>query len=117
MSFIAAALLLWWPALEPKRRRVPGELWKVPYVLGARFASMFLGMSLIVIRVPVYTGAYPAGQRAHGLSAVADQQAAGGIMISVDIAIMVLALCFFFLRAGGDAEREDRREAALLTSR
>jgi cytochrome c oxidase assembly factor CtaG len=117
MSFIAAAMLLWWPALEPKRRRVPGELWKVPYILGARFASMFLGMSLIVIRVPIYTGAYPAGQRAHGLTAVADQQAAGGIMISVDIAIMVIALCFFFLRAGADAEREDRRQAALLTSR
>jgi putative copper resistance protein D len=117
MSFVAAAVLLWWPALEPKRRRVPGELWKVPYVLGARFASMFLGMSLIVIRVPIYTGAYPAGDRGHGLRAIADQQLAGGLMICVDIVIMALALCFFFARAGSDAERRDRRETGLLTSR
>jgi cytochrome c oxidase assembly factor CtaG len=117
MSFVAAAVLLWWPALEPKRRRVPGALWKVPYILGARFASMFIGMSLVVIRVPVYTDAYPAHHRAHGIAAVADQQAAGGIMISVDIVVMVLALAFFFLRAGADAEREDDRQAALLTSR
>jgi putative membrane protein len=115
MSFIGAAVLLWWPALEPKRRRVPGELWKIPYVLGARFASMFLGMSLIMIRVPVYTGAYHAGHRGHGLTPVADQQLAGGLMICVDIVIMVLALCFFFARAASDAERDDRREASLLT--
>jgi cytochrome c oxidase assembly factor CtaG len=117
MSFIGATVLLWWPVLEPKRRRVPGALWKIPYVLGARFATMFLGMSLIVVRVPVYTGAYGFGNRGHGLTAVADQQAAGGIMICVDILTMVVALCFFFARAASDADREERREAALLTSR
>ncbi|MFL5514942.1 MAG: cytochrome c oxidase assembly protein [Gemmatimonadales bacterium] len=119
MSLIAAATVVWWPALEPKRRRVPGDLWKVPYVLGARFATMFLGMSLVVVRVPVYTGVYGTGER-HGLTALADQQAAAGIMISVDILVMVAALCFFFARASGDAMRADdaeraAREAALLT--
>jgi putative membrane protein len=119
MSLIGAAIVMWWPALEPKRRRVPGELWKVPYVVGARFLTMFLGMSLVVVRVPVYTGVYGSGYRGHGLQAVADQQLAAGIMISVDIAVMALALCFFFARAGSDAERSDRAasEAALLTSR
>jgi cytochrome c oxidase assembly factor CtaG len=109
MSFVAAAVLVWWPALEPKRRRVPGELWKVPYVLGTRFASMFLGMSLVVIRVPVYTGAYGAGDRGHGLTALADQQLAGGMMVSLDIVIMVAALCFFFARAASDSERQQAR--------
>jgi cytochrome c oxidase assembly factor CtaG len=109
MSFVAAAVLVWWPALEPKRRRVPGELWKVPYVLGVRFASMFLGMSLVVVRVPVYTGAYGAGDRGHGLTALADQQLAGGLMICVDILIMVGALCFFFARAASDSERPPSR--------
>jgi cytochrome c oxidase assembly factor CtaG len=105
MSFVAAAVLVWWPALEPKRRRIPGELWKIPYVLGTRFASMFLGMSLVMIRVPVYTGAYGAGDRGHGLTALADQQLAGGLMVSLDIVIMVAALCFFFARAASDSER------------
>jgi putative copper resistance protein D len=120
MSLIAGAAVMWWPALEPKRRRVPGELWKVPYVLGARFATMFLGMSLVVVRVPVYASVYGTGER-HGLTALADQQAAAGIMISVDIVVMVVALCFFFARAASDAARADEREAraardaALLT--
>jgi putative membrane protein len=120
MSLIFAAVVMWWPALEPKRRRVPGELWKVPYVLGARFATMFLGMSLVVVRVPVYAAVYGRGDR-DGLSWLADQQAAAGIMITVDIIVMVGALCFFFARAASDAERQDEREraareAALLTS-
>ena len=29
MSFVAIGVLVWWSALEPKRRRLRGELWKV----------------------------------------------------------------------------------------
>src|SRR4051812_2067915 len=117
LSLIAAATVFWWPALEPKRRRVPGDLWKVPYVLGARFLTMFLGMSLVVVRVPVYAAVYGRGER-HGMTALADQQLAAGIMISVDIVVMVAALCFFFARAASDSEAQDRAtDAALLTSR
>jgi cytochrome c oxidase assembly factor CtaG len=112
LSFITAAVLVWWPALEPKRRRVPGDLWKVPYVLGTRFLSMFLGMSLVVVRVPVYASVYGAGDRGHGLTAIADQQLAAGIMISVDIVVMVAALCFFFLRAAADGERADAGDSS-----
>jgi putative membrane protein len=106
MSFVAIGVLVWWSALEPKRRRLRGELWKVPYMIGARFAGMFLGMSFVLIRVPVYTGVYGSGDRGHGLSALADQQLAGGLMVTVDILIMVYALCFFFFRAAQDADRD-----------
>jgi putative membrane protein len=112
-SFVAIGVLVWWSALEPKRRRVPGELWKVPYLVGARMAGMFLGMSFVLIRVPIYTGVYGAGDRGHGLSAVADQQVAGAMMVIVDVLIMAFALCFFFFRSASDADREERREVAL----
>ena len=116
MSFVAIGVLVWWSAVEPKRRRLRGELWKVPYMIGARMAGMLLGMSFVLIRVPIYTGVYAAGDRGHGFSALADQQTAGAMMVSVDIAIMVFALCFFFYRAAQDADREERREReALLT--
>src|SRR5262245_9958470 len=116
MSFVAIGVLVWWSALEPKRRRLRGELWKVPYLIGARMAGMLLGMSFVLIRVPIYTGVYGTGDRGHGFTALADQQTAGAMMVSVDIAIMVFALCFFFYRAAQDAEREERREReALLT--
>jgi cytochrome c oxidase assembly factor CtaG len=112
-SFIAIGVLVWWSALEPKRRRVPGELWKVPYLIGARMAGMFLGMSFVLIRVPIYTGVYGAGDRGHGLTAVADQQLAGAMMVIVDVLIMAFALCFFFFRSASDSDREERREVAL----
>jgi putative membrane protein len=116
MSFVAIGVLVWWSALEPKRRRLRGELWKVPYMIGARMAGMLLGMSFVLIRVPIYTGVYAEGDRGHGFTALGDQQTAGAMMVSVDIAIMVFALCFFFYRAAQDADREERREReALLT--
>jgi putative membrane protein len=118
MSFVAIGVLVWWSALEPKRRRLRGELWKVPYIIGARMAGMFLGMSFVLIRVPIYTGVYAAGDRGHGLTALGDQQLAGAMMVCVDLLIMVFALCFFFYRASQDADAEDRRQReALLTPR
>jgi cytochrome c oxidase assembly factor CtaG len=117
MCFVTAGVLVWWSALDPKRRRLRGELWKVPYLIGARMAGMFLGMSFVLIRVPVYTGVYGAGDRGHGLSALGDQQLAGAMMVTVDILIMVFALCFFFYRAAQeDAEREERQRALLTSS-
>jgi putative copper resistance protein D len=112
MCLIFAAVVVWWPALEPKKRRIPGELWKVPYVLGARFATMFLGMSLVVVRVPVYASVYGGRADREGVPWLTDQQAAAGIMITVDIIVMVAALCFFFARAASDAAREEEREQA-----
>lgn len=104
MSFVGIGVLVWWSALEPKRRRVPGELWKIPYLLGARMLGMFLGMGFVLIRVPIYTGVYGSGDR-RGLDALADQQIAGAMMVIVDLLIMVFALCFFFWRSAQDADR------------
>jgi cytochrome c oxidase assembly factor CtaG len=116
MSFVAIGVLVWWSAVEPKRRRLRGELWKVPYLIGARMAGMLLGMSFVLIRVPIYTGVYAEGDRGHGFTALGDQQTAGAMMVSLDLLIMVFALCFFFYRAAQDADREERREReALLT--
>jgi putative membrane protein len=111
-SFVAIGVLVWWSALDPQRRRVSGALWKVPYLVGARLAGMFLGMSFVLIRVPVYTGVYGSGERGHGLSALHDQQLAGGMMVVLDLLIMVFALCFFFVRSAQDADREEARERA-----
>lgn len=115
-SFVAIGVLVWWSALEPQRRRLRGELWKIPYLLGARMAGMFLGMAFVLIRMPVYTGVYGAGDRGHGLTAVADQQLAGAMMVVLDILIMAFALIFFFVRASGDATRAEERERSAAVS-
>jgi putative membrane protein len=107
-SFVLAGVLVWWAALEPQRRRVPGELWKIPYIFAGRMVSMFLGMALVFARSPFYAGIY-------GHDSLSDQRAAGGIMMSVDVAIMLAALIFFFWRSAADADRAERRAAAAAT--
>jgi cytochrome c oxidase assembly factor CtaG len=107
-SFIFAGMLVWWSAIEPKRRRLRGELWKIAHILAARMVGMFLGMGFVLIRQPVYTGVYSGGER-RGIDALADQQAAGAMMVALDILIMVFALTFFFWHA---AQQNDRDEAA-----
>ncbi len=113
-SFVIASALVWWSVLEPGRGRVPGELWKIGHVLGARMAGMFLGMGFIALRTPTYVSAYGPGPRAFGLSGVADQQIAGGMMLGLDLLLMLGALGFFFARAGQD---HDRMQAAAATAR
>jgi putative membrane protein len=107
-SFVFAGALVWWSALEPQRRRLHGDLWKIGHIFAARMLGMFLGMAFVLIRQPVYTGVYGSGER-HGISALADQQTAGAMMVALDILIMVFALAFFFWHA---AQQHDRDEAA-----
>src|ERR671910_2980218 len=106
-SFIFAGIIVWWPALEPKRRQLRGELWKIGHIVGARMLGMFLGMAFVLIREPVYTGVYDPVER-RGVPALSDQQTAGAMMVALDIVIMVFALAYFFWHA---AQQHDRDEA------
>jgi putative membrane protein len=102
-SFVLGSVLVWWPALEPQRRQLRGELWKIGHILAARVGGMFLGMALIVMREPAYD-VYVESAPRHGLSPVADQQLAGGLMLSLDFFVVLFALSFFFWHA---ARQED----------
>lgn len=103
-SFIAVNLLLWWPVIEPQRRRMGGQLWKIGYLFAARMSTMFLGMVFLFARGVIYAGVYGRGLR-EGIGAYADQQAAGGMMMTLDIVIMTVTMCWFFWIAS--AEHDD----------
>lgn len=111
-SFIGAAMLVWWSALEPKRRRMPGELWKIGHIFSARMVSMFLGVAFVFMRSPAYSDIYGESARRHGLSPLTDQQYAGGMMMTLDILIMVFALTLFFWRTAADHDRAESAENA-----
>jgi putative copper resistance protein D len=111
-SFVLGSLLVWWSVIEPRRRRTPGSLWKVPYVLGARLAGMFLGMAFIIMRSPAYDQ-YARTAAEHGISPLTDQQVAGGMMLGLDLLVMLFATGFFFLRSGQDHDRAQRPRAAV----
>lgn len=108
LSFVLASLLVWWSAIEPKRRRMPGELWKAGSILGTRAAGMFLGVAFIAMRSPAYFGAYGDAARGYGLTPLQDQQIAGGMMLSLDVVVMLSAFAFFFWRAAQDHDRQER---------
>lgn len=102
-SFVFGSVLVWWAPLDPKRRRLHGELWKIGHLLGARLAGMFLGMAFVIARSPVYD-AYGGAAREHGMSPLADQQLAGAMMLGLDFLVMVFALCLFFWASARDAD-------------
>lgn len=111
-SFIAASALLWWPLVEPNHRRMPGHLWKLPYIIGARLPTMFLGLAFVVAQTPFYTGFYGTRTRSGGLSPLVDQQLAGSIMMITDVVILMIVLSVAFLRAASDEDaRAPEREA------
>ena len=114
-SFVAISVLVWWSAIEPGRARLPGHLWKIGYIFAVRMISLFLGMALIFSRSPWYGGFYGDSARQYGLTPLEDQQLAGGMMMSLDIVIIMFALCLFFWRAAADHDREEA-EAARTTS-
>ncbi|MDO8209141.1 cytochrome c oxidase assembly protein [Conexibacter sp. CPCC 206217] len=107
--FLAANLLLWWPVLEPQRRRMPGHLWKIGYIFAARMSTMFLGMIFVFTRGVLYEGAYGDGPRPLGFSPRSDQGTAGGLMMTLDIIVIVTSLAWFFYHA---SQQEDRDQAA-----
>jgi putative copper resistance protein D len=114
-SFFATSLLAWWAVVDPKHRRIGGELWKIGHLVGMRVAGMFLGMAFILMR----TQAYPwYGDRAHlhGLDPIRDQQYGGGLMFLVDLLVMFFALGFFFWRAAADNDRRETERAAPVVS-
>lgn len=114
-SFVLAALLVWWPALEPKRRRLRGELWKAGHIVGARFSGMFLGMFFIIAGEVVYAGHYGEGGREFGLSPFTDQQIAGAMMLFLDAITMLFAIAFFFFRSAQDHDLAEARERERAT--
>jgi putative membrane protein len=110
-SFFVIAILVWIPALEPTRRRLRGELWKAGHIIGARLVGMLLGMAFIVMRSPAYDW-YVGRTEEHGLKPLTDQQIAGGLMMSLDVAIILFAVAFFFYRSAQDHDRAEAEARA-----
>jgi putative membrane protein len=114
-SFFFASALVWWSVVDPKRRHVGGELWKIGHIVGTRLGGMFLGMAFILMG----SQAYPwYGDRAHlhGLDPVRDQQYGGGLMFLTDMLVMFFVLGFFFWRAAADNDRREAAERAAVVS-
>jgi putative copper resistance protein D len=119
--YIGASVLFWWPAIaaDPARRRVPYPV-RVLYVLLQVPVNSFLGMAILFADAPLYPHYATLGSP-YGISALADQQLAGGLMwIAGDVAFIgaVLLLVAAWMRheerdAPAAERRADAQRAAL----
>lgn len=103
-SFLGAALLFWWPVVNPARRARLATGWSLLYLFTACMQSGVLGALLTFARAPLYT-AHLDTAAAWGLSPLEDQQLAGVLMwwpAGIVYLAAVLTLLAFWLR---EAER------------
>lgn len=96
VCYLAAGLLVWWPVLQARPRRLAAGT-KAAYLFGAFVLASPLGLLLALLPNAVYRF-YEHAPRVWGLSPLGDQQLAG-ITMAVEQAVVFFA-CFtvFFLR-------------------
>lgn len=103
--FFWAGMLMWGALIEP----LPGPSWfgsaaKAAYVLVVRLLGCaILGNALIWIATPLYPY-YAAGERASGISPLADQQMGGAIMFVWGAFVTIFIFSWLFLRWTREAE-------------
>ena len=90
--FLAAGLLFWWPvvAADPAPRRL-GYPVRALYLLLQMPPSSFLGMLITFANGPLYPH-YATLASPYGIDALADQQAAGGIMWLAGDVVFIVAI-------------------------
>jgi putative copper resistance protein D len=114
--FLSAGLMFWWPvvAADPAPRRLSYPV-RGLYVLLQMPLNSFLGMAITFASTPLYAH-YATLGAPYGISPLADQQLAGGIMwLGGDVIFIasVLALVAAWMRhAERDAPAADRRADA-----
>jgi putative copper resistance protein D len=115
-AYLASALLFWWPviAADPARRRLPYPV-RALYVLLQLPVNSFLGMAILFAAAPLYPHYATLGSP-YGITALADQQLAGGLMwLAGDVAFIaaVLAIVAAWMRhEERDAPAAERRSEA-----
>jgi putative membrane protein len=80
VAFLIAGLLFWWPVVgaDPAPRRLTYPV-RALYLLLQMPPSSFLGMAIVFAEAPLYPHYATLGSP-YGISALSDQQLAGGIM-------------------------------------
>jgi putative membrane protein len=109
-SFLAAALLFWWPVIgaDPSRWRLPYPV-RLFYLFLAMPQNSFLGVALMSAPAVLYSH-YLTNLRAWGPSALADQTMGGILMWVVGDVVFLLAMgCV----VAAWVRHEDRRTARL----
>ncbi|MBA3889682.1 MAG: cytochrome c oxidase assembly protein [Gemmatimonadaceae bacterium] len=97
MAWLVSGLVFWWPIVVryPEREGF-NPIFRILYIFLGTQAHLFIAMWLLLSKFPVYA-TYELAPRVTSLSALQDQQVAGGIMIAVaePIVFAFIAVVFF----------------------
>jgi cytochrome c oxidase assembly factor CtaG len=108
MMFIFFGCLMWMPILGPLPKPAWfGTGWKVIYVVLVRFIPAVLANVLLWSGTVLYP-IYEAGERAHGLSPLADQGVAGAIMMGEGMLVTLIVLAWALLRWAAESTERQR---------
>jgi cytochrome c oxidase assembly factor CtaG len=108
MSFVVFGANMWMALLGPLPKPVWfGNLAKLVYIIAVRLTGAILG-NVFVFGGHAFYDVYAAGERAHGISALGDQNAAGAIMM-IEGSFLTIGL-FAWLFARTAREGEERQE-------
>jgi putative membrane protein len=113
-SFVLFGANMWMALLGPLPKPAWfGNLARLGYILAVRFTGAILG-NVLVFGGHVFYPVYAAGERAHGITAAGDQNAAGAVMM---IEGSIVTLCLFgWLFARWASEGEERQELLELAA-
>lgn len=108
VAWLLSGLVFWWPVVV----RFPGRegftpILRILYIFLGTQAHLFIAMWLLLSDFPVYA-TYELAPRVSGLSALQDQQVAGGIMIGVAEPIVFAFIGFVFFRWAAEQEKGAR---------
>jgi len=112
-GFLSCGVIMWLPVVGPlPRPSWFGNAAKLVYVIAVRFSGAVLANVLIWAGSPLYPDYGPTEQE-HGISALADQGAAGAVMM-VEGGVVTLGLFawLFFRWARQDTERQELLDLA-----
>ena len=108
MSFVFFGANMWMALLGPLPKPAWfGNLAKLVYIIAVRLTGAILG-NVFVFGGHAFYDVYAAGERAHGISALGDQNAAGAIMM-IEGSFLTIGL-FAWLFARTAREGEERQE-------
>jgi putative membrane protein len=114
--FFFTGLLFWAHVVDPGPLKANlSWLWKEAYVVGAMVVGWFLAITLVLIPHPIYEYYVTVMGRPGGITALEDQQMAGGMMwVAGSISYTIAALYIFSRWAAPEQPKTSVRSAGLV---
>lgn len=106
MAWFVSGLVFWWPIVVdlPVRRHF-GPPMQILYLFAGTQAHLYLSMWLLLAAFPAY-GIYELAPRVTGLSAMEDQQVAGGLLLLVGGTYVLAVISVLFFRWFAEPQAE-----------